>query len=157
MHAARTWHARGVDVVCTQYARGMFWYTRGIHVVSTWYACGMHLVHMWYAHGMHGICMWYARGLHAACTRYARGMHVICARCAHTFDTSIRTFSHVPCSICARASVKKMPVWCMRPNKAPSAPTPNECDNLIGRMAFGDVVPVGVHKWPSRKMGPCRF
>ena len=126
------------------------WFTRGIHVLSTWYACGMHVVCMLYVCGMHGICTWYARGMHAVYTWSARGTHVVCTCCAHTLNIPRRTFAKR-----ARASVK-LPFWCGNPNTNTTCrDPPNECDNLMATVAFGDVVPADVQKWPPRR-GPAK-
>ena len=138
-HVVCTWCGRGLNAVRTWYARGMrvvyTWYTRAFHVVCMWYARGVHVVCMRYARDMHVVCTWYARGLHVVCTWYACGMHAL-----HTYLENSLTHLRKTCTGLGKTAVSR---------------PPNECDNLMATVAFGDVVPADVQKWPSRR-GPAQ-
>merc|ERR1712079_939648 len=134
-----TRYGRGMHVVCA-------WFTRGVHVLSTWYACGMHVVCMLYVCGMHGICTWYARGMHAVYTWSARGTHAL-----RTYLENSSTHLRKTCT-----GLGKTAVLVSQPKHKHHVPRPpNECDNLMATVAFGDVVPADVQKWPSRR-GPAK-
>ena len=149
-HVVCTWCGRGMNAVRTWYARGMrvvyTWYTRAFHVVCMWYARGVHVVCMRYARDMHVVCTWYARGLHVVCTWYACGMHAL-----RTYLENSSTHLRKTCTGLGKTAVL---VWQPKHKHHVSRP-PNECDNLMATVAFGDVVPADVQKWPSRR-GPAK-
>ena len=48
----------------------LFWYQRGINVVSTWYQRGINVVSTWYQRGINVVSTWYQRGINVVTTLY---------------------------------------------------------------------------------------
>ena len=161
MHVVCVWYACNTHVVCT-------WCGRGLNAVRTWYARGMRVVYTWYTRAFHVVCMWCARGVHVVCMRYARDMHVVCTWCArglHVVCTWYACGMHAPRTYldnssthlrktCTGLGKTAVLVWQPKHKRHVSRP-PNECDNLMATVAFGDVVPADVQKWPFRR-GPAK-